>query len=1466
MAEVLARSDEIPTSPFPPPKMKTSRRLILFAVLLAAGLVAVFSVHRRPPAARPAPPTPVARLDAPAPEGTAPAAAPAKAPPVSRRQRAARIIRVADAIPSRPGAQHVPTKAEEPVPGAPPPLPIAPDFLEKMVDQTGKLASFELPGGISARGTVDFVKRDEAGNLSLVQGRLSVPSAGFFFFGRPAEAGVAGAFSGLVRFDQAALAYRAEPIGPENASMLVPRRLDQVICLGMPAVDRGLTQNAPQTYPTNVPIPAYNNNIVSLQSLPGARAVVYLDFNGGPGPWVGWGSFVALPSGSSNAQIREVWQRVAEDYQGFNINITTDLKIYNNATPTNRQHVMITPTNDAAPGAGGIAYLGSFNTGAEQVCWAFYTDGKNSAEVVAHEVGHTVGLSHMGQNINGTHNEYYEGQGTGDVSWAPIMGAGYYNNITVFSKGDYANPSNTEDQLRIITSNNNNVAYRADDDGATFATAKYLEIFSDNSVASEGILETVGDVDAYRFTVTATGTVSLTVNPVNAGPNLDLVASIYKSDDISLVFTNNPATKLPATVTAVNLAPGDYTLRVTATGYGSPITTGYSNYGIIGAYLITGTVPNGVTPVRLSVAENAANAAAVGSVTARNAHGANPLTYAIASGNASGAFAINASTGAITVADRTKLDYETLFTRWDVPVAFPLFVTITDSTSPGLNETIRVLVSVTNVNEAPTVTGGAGLMISRTAIGTSIVQAGGSDPDVYDFPTFSITSGNTGGAFAIDPGTGQITVAALVDVPASTVYTLNVRVTDQGTPALTADATVSITVAPLPAGYTPGTIADTYYENINGTALVDLTGNANFPYNPTSEVYLTSANDANHGDSYGSVMRGFVLPPITGTYTFWIASDDVGELRISPDANPANAVVRASNPTYTDPNVYTKFASQKSIALTLTAGQPYYIEARQKEGNGGDNLSIAWQPPGLTRQVIPGRFMAPFYLNHVPAIPATTLPVRRDAYVNSLAGIVPVTDFNAQDGHNAFAITGGTGAGLFSIDAATGIVRVKTSLAAVATGATYTLNVTTADTGTPALTAAGTITMQVIEPAVITYTTIAQQFWTNMFGSALTDLTGDPRYPYQPTTIRALTTFESPAGLGDRYGDRIRVLLTPPATGAYQFYISSDDNSALLLNSTGPGAAGAAQIASVAGYTNPGVYNTQASQTSAVFNLTAGQSYYLETLHKQGNGGDFLQVAWTGPNIAAPTIIPGTVLKPYNLNVAPVYNAGSYAFSLRPNSPAGTPVGNVAATDPEGSAVTFAILGGNASGAFAINPATGAITTASGAAATPGTASALTIGVQDDGIGGAYPLASSPVTVTINVPKLVDQWRRDKFGADAGTPAIAGDLADPDLDGLSNLVEYALATNPVAGNASGLVADQETVGGNVYLRLTIPKGTGATDVTYSVEVTGDVSDPASWSGAATVVEVNSASTLQVRDSVAMSAATRRFIRLRVSVP
>ncbi len=1386
------------------------------------------------------------------------------------------VPRPAAAIPARRGARRVPTTADAvSVNGRPiASIALAPDFLEGLVDAAGQRATFRLPDGRVAEGAVQMQTRDADGVL-VVQGLLTAPEPGSYFFQRQTVPGVAGSLVGVVRFDRSEIAFRVDPTGPGGAPQLVAHRLDQVVCLNLetPDLDRVAAElgpeEAPQTHPINIPIPTYQNGVVPLQSLPGAIAVIYLDFDGEKGPFTGWPSVTtdAAPSGASNAQIKDVWQRVAEDYTGFTINVTTDRRAFDNAPPGRRQHCILTPTTLAAPGSGGVSFVGSFNNSGDTVNWSFYSTGKTAAEVAAHECGHALGLSHDGQNPpGGSHVEYYGGQGTGEVGWAPIMGVGYYQNFVQWSKGEYTSASNTEDDLAIITNNNNDVDFRTDDYGATLATAGYLEILPDDTVSNEGILEQRADVDAFRFTTTG-GAVSLTASVVAAGPDVDLLAEIYDSSD-ALIASDNVDTVLSATV-AATLPAGEYTLRISGVGRGDPLVSGYSDYACNGAYLISGTVAGGVKADRFTIAENSANGTAIGTVTTRQNHDANPLTFSIASGNTGGAFAIDASTGALTVAASSVLNYEALSTRWDDPATIEIFVNIVDTVNSALNETVRVVVGVSDVNEAPVVAGGAMTILEHVPVGTSIFKVVASDPDRFDFTTFSIVSGNPGNAFAIDAQTGQITVAADLEATTQSLYTLTVRVADHRTPVQTSDAAIAITVIDVPAGYSPGTIRRTYFDTITGSTVAALTSHAKFPNNPDSEVLLTTFEGGAHGFSYGSTMRGYLIPPTTGVYSFWIASDDASALLISTDASSSNATSVATVASTTSLYQWTKFpTTQHSANITLTAGTPYYIEARHKQNVLVNHVEVAWTGPGIPQQVIPGLYLAPFYQNYAPKIPAATMSVRENVFSGATVGTVAVTDVNAQDTHVAFSIIGGTGSAFFGIDANTGRIFV-TDGSSFNAGATpsFSLVVQTFDNGTPALSGSGTITVNVIPTATINLTGIAQQIWSGISGATVALLTADSRYPNRPSIERTLTSFDTGSDYATDYGSRIRAYVVPPTTGVYTFYLASDDEAQFRL-STDTDPANATLIASVATSTARNTWGSFASQTSAPVPLLAGRRYFIEALHKNASGGNFVQVAWTGPGIASQTILPGSALQPFNINAAPVWNGEPLAFTIASLPVNGTTVGSVTANDPNGDGVLFAIVAGNPVGnAFAINSQTGAITVNNGAALSAGQTVNLQVAVQDDGHGGAYPIASATTTVAITVQGTpIEQWRWSHFGADAVNPLISGELADPDHDGLCNLLEYALALDPLGPSESTVRVDLETIGVSQFLRLTASKNPAATDVTFSVEVTADLSAPAPWDASGTTIETSTSTTLQVRDNSPITPSGQRSIRLKVAHP
>ena len=136
--------------------------------------------------------------------------------------------------------------------------------------------------------------------------------------------------------------------------------------------------------------------------------------------------------------------------------------------------------------------------------------------------------------------------------------------------------------------------------------------------------------------------------------------------------------------------------------------------------------------------------------------------------------------------------------------------------------------------------------------------------------------------------------------------------------------------------------------NIAGVNVADLTNAAAFPNSPSSQEILTNGFEApiNVADYYGQRLRALLVPPLTGDYYFFIASDDASQLFISTDTSPAGKTLVAREDLWTASRAYHHDSAQKSAAIPLVAGQQYYLEALMKEGGGGDNLAVAWQKPG----------------------------------------------------------------------------------------------------------------------------------------------------------------------------------------------------------------------------------------------------------------------------------------------------------------------------------------------------------------------------------------------------------------------------------------------------------------------------------------------------------------------------------------
>jgi hypothetical protein len=343
-----------------------------------------------------------------------------------------------------------------------------------------------------------------------------------------------------------------------------------------------------------------------LNSINAPGPVIFLDFDGHIVDNTAWnysGPIVCNASSLNNTQITEIFERVAEDFRSFTVNITTDSTKYTAAPVNKRMRVLITPSYEWYGSAGGVSFIGSFAWGDDSPCFVFSSLLNNNvklvSEAISHEAGHTLGLYHQAVYNNSCvkTSEYNYGAGSGETGWAPIMGIGYYQNVTTWHNGP--NPygcANMQNERDIIASAINGITVKADDNNNTSANAPSL-IISNNQFSTTGNFEQINDEDLYKLQVITPARVNFSAKPanvgnMNAGANSDILVGLY-NQSLLLLKTSNPSDSLQASIDTL-LNTGTYYIRL------KPVANTYaSTYGMSGMYIINGMItPSSTLPLR----------------------------------------------------------------------------------------------------------------------------------------------------------------------------------------------------------------------------------------------------------------------------------------------------------------------------------------------------------------------------------------------------------------------------------------------------------------------------------------------------------------------------------------------------------------------------------------------------------------------------------------------------------------------------------------------------------------------------------------------------------------------------------------------------------------------------------------------------------------------------------------------------
>ncbi|MHC1775973.1 MAG: cadherin domain-containing protein, partial [Lentimicrobium sp.] len=415
------------------------------------------------------------------------------------------------------------------------------------------------------------------------------------------------------------------------------------------------------------------------------------------------------------------------------------------------------------------------------------------------------------------------------------------------------------------------------------------------------------DVASYSPGGTFVGTVSASDPDLNQALSFSITAG---NTDNAFAIDAVSGTISVANSDAVNyLINPVFNLTVTVQDDGSPVLSSSAAVNI--TVTPTNTAPN-IVDQYFTVNENMPQGVIVGQVLANDPDPGQTLAYSITSGNTDNAFQITGN-GILSIADASAIDFET-------NPYFTLIVEVTDNGQPQLSASALVTVTLSDLNEAPAISGNTLFSVNEhVSQGTQVGTISATDPDEGQALTYSIISGNTGNVFAIASSNGQIVVSGDICFENCSQYNLVVRVSDNGSPTAWDEETITIQLLDV---------------NENPEILNQEFSTAAFAHNGT-RVGTVVATDPDINQSLAfSLQSGNT----DGAFTI---DDETGELfvangeALNPIENPLFTlnvtVVDNGNPVLSSSAIVTIVVSNDNNAPLLYA-QNFKIDENQVEG------------------------------------------------------------------------------------------------------------------------------------------------------------------------------------------------------------------------------------------------------------------------------------------------------------------------------------------------------------------------------------------------------------------------------------------------------------------------------------------------------------------------------------------------------
>lgn len=667
-----------------------------------------------------------------------------------------------------------------------------------------------------------------------------------------------------------------------------------------------------------------------------------------------------------------------------------------------------------------------------------------------------------------------------------------------------------------ITAGNTATAFAINTSNGTITVANSAAV---NYLINPQFSLTVSVQDNGSPVLASSATITITVTGVNSAPvisdqSFTAIENSLQGTVVGQVIASDPDPTQALSYSIISGNTGS-TFQLSATGQILVANTQLLNFEAMQSFqLLVQVIDNGTPPLTSSAnitislsdvnenplipanqtfiaTEHVSTGTQVGVVSASDPDAGQNLTYSIISGNTGNAFAISPSTGLITVSGNICFENCSQYS---------LLTRTSDNGSPSLLDEEIITINLADVNESPVISNQVFSSSSFASNGTFVGVVTGSDPDINQTLAFSIVSGNSNGAFALNTSDGTLTVAnsAALDPAITPTFSLNVMLQDNGNPVLSSNAVITVNLdaqnsTPVinaqafnleenqVAGTLIGTIAATDPNSGQTLTYSIVSGN---PYNTfaISETGILSVGNSAALDYETNPVFTFTVmvtdngtPALSAQAPVTVSLTDVNDPPVMlPQALSAKentpkgryiGKINGSDQDYGDTFQFTisdgntddafllqpytgRIFVNNSAALNYEVTPVFYLTVRSTDNHGAYSEQI------MTINLI--------NVNEAPVVQNQSFSVSQSATNGTEVGTVIATDPDF-DQILKYSITKGNTNGIFAIDQFTGIITVANAAALGASNSnSFRLTVKVIDNGSPALYTNGFMTISII--------------------------------------------------------------------------------------------------------------------------------------------------------------------------------------------------------------------------------------------------------------------------------------------------------------------------------------------------------------------------------------------------------------------